>query len=1032
MQTRFWNVFALLMASLGSGCAAEGYFLAPEAYKPDDRTRLLLHFDGDHADSSPDARAPKAEGGRFETGVQGQAWRGDGKQALTCALEKPWDASLGFTAEAWVRLDYSGDDAEQTVLEVKGVLRCLLLSGGSSAGFGFDLTTDQGSYQLRSQTFLPYGRWVHAAWSYDPSAVGEKVWSIHVNGVLLEDEWKYRKRDTPQGKLKPCAGTIEIGRGLLGSLDELRVSSAVRGAADRHDGWLSGRALDFQPFVPDAVAKPEPARAPNASVLVAAEAVATFQSLGLYVRYAGDGNGDAVCRVAYRAKGTETWQHGLDLVPDRKNQEFRGSLLNLSAGSGYEIQLTLSDPDDQAPTPALTFEKATWSEATPVGETRELPAGMQKSSFVIEAHGKPDAWIVYRPAPQQKEALDGGTAAPDAVLIRNSSYVIVEDATIAGGTVNAVRVFNSKHIRIRRCEMRGWGTVGEPGPEADPRRVDGAGRKINYHAGVKIDMGSEAVTVEHCYLHAPRGHANSWAQGHPMGPEAFVIANSLGRHVIRYNECIGSEGHRFNDAIESIENSFVNGGPYRDTDIHDNYLAFCNDDVVELDGGQINVRFWNNRLALALCGISCAPCRIGPAYIFRNVIGPLGDERGATGSAYKMGGGLRYSTGRDVILHNTIYGSGRGLSSVGYGSGEDRGRYRAFARNNLFAGSGSETDIYDKLKDAENDFDYDLLGRGGADAAPEAEAHAVREKPKFADESGGDLSLAEGSPGIDAGQVLAGVNDGFSGQAPDMGAYEFGGSVREIPQRPHGLRATPALVRFDSRQQKSGTVSLTIPSAAGATWSARTDSAWLSAEPASAATADAAQTVALRVAGLPVGDHRTALTFRTDRGFQTTVLVFARVYPEKPFELQVEAESGTMTGGMAKVEDAAAAGGAYVHTPIPAEGANAAKGKLVFAFDVPEDGVYHIRARCLAPEPSGLHDSFHFRVDDGPRQVWGVRAGATRWSWHAVRVAEADEAFTAELKKGSHTLTVETRETGTCLDKWTIANHPFATEAESR
>jgi hypothetical protein len=37
-----------------------------------------------------------------------------------------------------------------------------------------------------------------------------------------------------------------------------------------------------------------------------------------------------------------------------------------------------------------------------------------------------------------------------------------------------------------------------------------------------------------------------------------------------------------------------------------------------------------------------------------------------------------------------------------------------------------------------------------------------------------DLRLNVGTAAIDAGEVLPGFNDGFSGKAPDLGAYEFG------------------------------------------------------------------------------------------------------------------------------------------------------------------------------------------------------------------------------------------------------------------
>jgi hypothetical protein len=37
-----------------------------------------------------------------------------------------------------------------------------------------------------------------------------------------------------------------------------------------------------------------------------------------------------------------------------------------------------------------------------------------------------------------------------------------------------------------------------------------------------------------------------------------------------------------------------------------------------------------------------------------------------------------------------------------------------------------------------------------------------------------DLQLAAGSAAVDKGMVLVGINDGFSGAAPDLGAYEIG------------------------------------------------------------------------------------------------------------------------------------------------------------------------------------------------------------------------------------------------------------------
>ncbi len=47
-----------------------------------------------------------------------------------------------------------------------------------------------------------------------------------------------------------------------------------------------------------------------------------------------------------------------------------------------------------------------------------------------------------------------------------------------------------------------------------------------------------------------------------------------------------------------------------------------------------------------------------------------------------------------------------------------------------------------------------------------------------------DFTLATGSAAIDAGTVLPGVTDGFTGRAPDLGALESGRPVPTYGPRP--------------------------------------------------------------------------------------------------------------------------------------------------------------------------------------------------------------------------------------------------------
>jgi hypothetical protein len=45
--------------------------------------------------------------------------------------------------------------------------------------------------------------------------------------------------------------------------------------------------------------------------------------------------------------------------------------------------------------------------------------------------------------------------------------------------------------------------------------------------------------------------------------------------------------------------------------------------------------------------------------------------------------------------------------------------------------------------------------------------------PLFVNAAAGDYRLQAGSPGIDAGLRLPGINDTYQGSAPDIGAFEL-------------------------------------------------------------------------------------------------------------------------------------------------------------------------------------------------------------------------------------------------------------------
>ena len=83
-------------------------------------------------------------------------------------------------------------------------------------------------------------------------------------------------------------------------------------------------------------------------------------------------------------------------------------------------------------------------------------------------------------------------------------------------------------------------------------------------------------------------------------------------------------------------------------------MAYANDDLIEIDGGQQNVLVYGNEMEQGYAGISIAPNLLGPSYIFHNHIHNLGDETGKEWTAIKAGGLISKPAGRTFIFENVL------------------------------------------------------------------------------------------------------------------------------------------------------------------------------------------------------------------------------------------------------------------------------------------------------------------------------------------------------------------------------------------
>ncbi len=275
-------------------------------------------------------------------------------------------------------------------------------------------------------------------------------------------------------------------------------------------------------------------------------------------------------------------------------------------------------------------------------------------------------------------------------------------------------------------------------------------------------------------------------------------------HVIAHNAIA-----YFHDGIGISTYGTPEQDPHRrasSIDIHNNDIHMSGDDFIETDGGVHNIRVYNNRgVNAAHGGYSSQPVFGGPAYFIRNLLYHV-----PSGVAFKFSAkpaGL-------FVWHNTIIGeqtAGDPAANMHY-------------RNNLFLGRGTPNRGVMRWANSTEAYSSDYNGyrpnegvaaqyqwlaprAGGQMYQPERtdwqvfatleefraatgqEEHGIEvdfdifeemtppdHAKRHAVYHAMDLNFRLNPDGkaVDAGDPIPTVNDGFAGEAPDLGALEVG------------------------------------------------------------------------------------------------------------------------------------------------------------------------------------------------------------------------------------------------------------------
>ena len=378
-------------------------------------------------------------------------------------------------------------------------------------------------------------------------------------------------------------------------------------------------------------------------------AVSTFNCIGLYWSPL-DGAPENVCLVKYRRAGSDEWKQALPLwfdarqaeeVPVEHRRQYRGSIVNLTGGTWYEIELFLQKTQRRA----LLYAR-TWDEHFLIGAI--VTVSDDRTPLVVDRSGSPQGYILYTPAPGRATAtIDVRNTQQHCVEVRGS-YVILRGLTLKNAQEHGIRIFPGCHdIVIEGCDLSGWGRIED----------DGWGHEQDsaiYSAAADL----KRVIVQRNLIHHPRGDSNTWKEPrgdsyHPVGPQALCFRDSEGNHVIRYNTIWSDDDHQYNDILGGSANHSARGFPNRDSDIYGNLLSHCWDDAIESEGANCNVRIWGNYSTETFTSVACASTLIGPLYVWRNLCGVirLAPDEGS-GAFLKTGDEM--GGGRVFVFHNTV------------------------------------------------------------------------------------------------------------------------------------------------------------------------------------------------------------------------------------------------------------------------------------------------------------------------------------------------------------------------------------------
>lgn len=504
----------------------------------------------------------------------------------------------------------------------------------------------------------------------------------------------------------------------------------------------------------------------------------TLHSIGLNWQVNGDDNHSAECEVTYRVLGKTQWQPFIPLyrVDYNGKNTLAGSILFLKPGTAYEVHLELNDTDGGSVKQTETISTRSIPIKPKGGRIRHVTPGSGGGTGSISD-------------PLQGISTAQDTARPGDIFILHAGnyggeiefnvsgtpekYIVWQGAFNEEAVIDGIRV-NADHVWLENLTVkdRDHGLLTYNSPE---NVVIKNNHFSNCHYSINLNHGGSNWTITDNVIVGDQ-EPGSCTGSECYSGEGIELSHTSG-HVVAYN------------TISHV----ADGISYPDSncDIYGNEIFDTVDDGIELDYGYDNIRCWENRISNPQNnGISFQPVNGAPWYVLRNqVASPLE-------SAIKFRG-----ADRALIAHNTFVGwSGAVASGSNYLT-------RVQSNNNLWV---SVQDWYAWESTYDDGFvpfwglnlDYDGFDWGNYslalkwkgvryatleafNAATGLEEHGIEINRDVCFENFSTtrppasmsfeyFTLTKNCNANDSGVILPGINDDYTGSAPDLGAYESG------------------------------------------------------------------------------------------------------------------------------------------------------------------------------------------------------------------------------------------------------------------